>query len=210
MDATLKKFAPLSGVVFVALYVASTLIAMKGSPQFAAKPEEVLAYYHSHGDKIMLGGVLDIVSTPFWLLFLGSLRSAMGAAEGGAGRLTATAFGAGVAAAATGVSGTVLNVMASIRAGNGTLAEPVATVYFDATNVLAYTATAALISAFTLALGVAALRYGAVLPKWLGVIAIIASIALLWPPISWAVLQLGLILVLWASIATFRSKAGEL
>lgn len=210
MDATLKKVAPLSGVLFVVLYVASGVVMMKGSPQFAADSGDILAFYDGNADRIMKGALLGILATPLWFLFLGSLRSAMGAAEGGAGRLTATAFGAGVAGATLGAAGTVFNAMASIRADRETLTEPMAAVYFDATNVLAYTGAAALLSAFALALGVASLRYGAVLPKWLGIITLVAAVGLVIPPISWAVLQLGLLIVLWASIVLYRQRAGEL
>jgi hypothetical protein len=210
MDATLKKLGPLTGVVFVVLYVVSSVITMKGSPEFAGKPAEILAYYQGHEHQIMLGGLLDIISTPFWFIFLGCLRSGMGAAEGGAGRLTATAFGAGVAGAAVGVAGTVMNVMAAIRSGKGTLDASAATVYFDATQVLVYTATAAVLSAFVLALGIASFRYGAIIPKWLGAVSVLLAIAFVIPPISWAALQLGLIIVLWASIVLYRQKAGEL
>jgi hypothetical protein len=210
MDATFKKVAPLSGVVFVILYLASTYIAMKGSPQFAADSADVMAYYDAHAKQVVCGGMIDIVATLFWFLFLGSLRSGMAKAEGGAGRLTATAFGAGVAGGAVGTAGTVLSLMAGIRAQEGTLSSAEATTLFDANNVLAYTATAAVLSAFVVALGVAAIRYGAILPKWLGALSILLGVTFLIPMISWATMMLGLVLVLWASIVLFRDKAGEL
>lgn len=210
MDATLKKVAPLTGVLFVVLYAASTVVMMKGSPPFATDSGDILAFYDGNAHRVMTGAVLGLLAAPLWLLFLGSLRSAMGAAEGGAGRLAATAFGAGVAGGTLGVAGTVFNAMASIRADRGNLTEEAATVYFDAAHVLTYSGAGALLSAFALALGVASLRYGAVLPKWLGIITIVVAIGLVIPPISWAVIQFGLLIVLWASIVLYRQRAGEL
>jgi hypothetical protein len=212
MDATLKRLSPLSGVIFAALYLIGTYLAMKGSPEFVGKPADIQAYYegntHHH---IMLGGLIAIIATPFWFLFLGNLRSAMGKAEGGAGRLSATAFGAGVAGAAAGSAGMFLNIVAAIRADqNGGIDPATATALFDGTQVLFYSSTMALLSAFSLCVGVAAVRYGAVIPKWLGFVYIVLAIPMVLPMVSWAVLPLGTLLTVVVSIALYRQRAGEL
>jgi len=212
MDATLKRVSPLSGVIFVALYLAGNILAMKGSPEFVGEPDAIQAYYEGPGNnKIMLGGFLAVVATPFWFLFLGNLRSAMAKAEGGALRLTSTAFAAGVVAAATGTGGMLLNSVAAIRADQtGGIDPAVATALFDGTQVLVYTATMAILSAYSLCVGVASVRYGAVVPKWLGVIFIILAVPMVIPPISWAVLPVGLLLTVVLSVVLYRQKAGEL
>jgi len=69
MDATLKRVAPLSGVLFVVLYAASTVIAMKGSPSFAADSGDILAFYDGNSHRIMVGAFLDILATPLWFLW---------------------------------------------------------------------------------------------------------------------------------------------
>jgi hypothetical protein len=213
MDAALKRFSPLSGVIFAVLYLAGTYVAMKGSPEFVGKPAEIQAYYEGDANNkhIMLGGLMAIVATPFWFLFLGNLRSAMGRAEGGAGRLTATAFGAGVGGAAAGSAGIFLNTVAAIRADRAGGIDPAtATALFDGSQVLFYSSTMALLSAFSLCVGVAAVRYGAVIPKWLGVVYIVLAVPMVLPMISWAVLPLGLLLTVVVSIALYRQRAGEL
>jgi len=210
MDATLKRVSPLSGVIFAALYVAGITIAMKGSPEFVGKPDAIQAYYEGN-ENVPMGGFLAVIATPFWFLYLGNLRSAMAKAEGGALRLTSTAFAAGVVAAATGTGGVLLNTVAGIRAGQtGGIDPAVATTLFDATQVLVYTATMAILSAFSLCVGVASLRYGAVVPKWLGVIFIVLAVPMVIPPVSWAVLPVGLLLTVVVSILLYVQKAGEL
>ncbi len=211
MDATLKRIAPLTGIVFVILYVVGMLISMKDSPDFAGDPHKIQAYFQEYDGRIMFGGLLSIISLPFWFLFLGCLRSAMAKAEGGAGRLTATAFGSGVAAAATGAAGTFLGVMGAVRVSNtGKIDVATATVLWDAWQVLAFSATLAILSAFSLAVGVASLRYGAVLPKWLGVVAILLAIVYVIPMISWMALPVGLVSTLIISVLLYRENAGEL
>jgi hypothetical protein len=213
MDATLKRLSPLSGVIFAALYLVGTYLAMKGSPQFVGKPADIQAYYEgATNHHIEEGGLIAIIATPFWFLFLGNLRSAMGKAEGGAGRLTATAFGAGVAGAAAGSAGMFLNIVAAIRAdqGGSSIDPATATALFDATQVLFYSSTMALLSAFSLCVGVASVRYGAVIPKWLGFVYIVLAVPMVLPMVSWAVLPLGLLLTVVVSIALYRQQAGEL
>jgi len=211
MDAALRKFSPLSGLIFVVLYAAGISLAMKGSPEFVGKPDDIQAYYEGAKNKVMLGGLIGVVATPFWFLFLGNLRSAMGKAEGGAMRLTSTAFAAGAVAAAAGTSGILLNTVGAIRADqNGSIDPAVATALFDGSQVLVYTATMAILAAFALCVGVASLRYGAVIPKWLGVIFIILAVPMVVPPISWMVLPLGLLLTAVLSILLYVQKAGEL
>lgn len=212
MDAALKKFSPLSGLIFVVLYAAGISLAMKGSPEFVGKPDDIQAYYEgAKNHKIMLGGLIGVVATPFWFLFLGNLRSAMAKAEGGAMRLTSTAFAAGAVAAAAGTSGILLNTVGAIRADqNGSIDPAVATALFDGAQVLVYTSTMAILAAFALCVGVASLRYGAVIPKWLGVIFVILAVPMVVPPISWAVLPLGLLLTAVLSILLYVQKAGEL
>jgi hypothetical protein len=211
MDATLKRIAPLSGVVFVVLYVAGVLIAMKGSPDFAGDPAAIQTFFENESNRILWGACLAILSLPFWFLFLGNLRSGMAKAEGGAERLSATAFGSGVAAAATGTAGFLVGAMGAMRADDaGKIDAATATVMWDVWQVLAFTATVAVLSAFSLAVGVASLRYGAVIPKWLGVVAILLAIVYLIPPISWAALPVGLLLTLIISVLLFQQRAGEL
>jgi hypothetical protein len=211
MDATLKRFSPLSGVVFVALYVAGTIVSMKDSPDFAGDSASIQTYFENQSEWIICGGVLGLIALPFWFLYLGNLRSAIAKAEGGAERLAATVFAAGAAAAAVGGAGLGIGIMGAFRAGDeGTIDPAVATVMWDASQVLTYTATAALLSAFALAFGVASFRYGAVIPKWLGAVSIVFAVLFVIPPISWAALLVGLIFTLIVSVLLFQQRAGEI
>jgi hypothetical protein len=211
MDATLKRYSPLSGVAFAVLYAVATIVGRKDSPDFAGDPASIQAYFEEYHGTIVFGGVLGLISLPFWFLYLGNLRSAIAKVEGGAGRLAATVFGAGVAAGAVGGAGIGLGVMGAYRAGDSGKIDPaVATVMWDASQVLTYTATAAVLSAFALAFGVASFRYGAVIPKWLGAVSVVFAVAFVIPPISWAALLLGVIFTLIVSVLLFQQNAGEL
>ena len=58
------------------------------------------AYFTDHQDRIQAGVALASVSLLFFIWFLGSVRAALAAAEGGNGRLAAVAYGGGLGMAA--------------------------------------------------------------------------------------------------------------
>ena len=62
-------------------------------------PATLLDSYRNEEGRILLGGFLWVLGTFFFFWFLGSLRARLAAAEGRVQRLTAIAFGGGVAAA---------------------------------------------------------------------------------------------------------------
>ena len=65
-------------------------------------PATLLDSYRTEEGSVLLGGFVWLLGTFFFFWFLGSLRARLAAAEGGVQRLTALAFGGGVAAAAFG------------------------------------------------------------------------------------------------------------
>jgi hypothetical protein len=90
-----ERFAPLLGVPAVVLWVIGLLVL--GDIQNKDKGAELLAYYQGHDDRLLLGFVLWALGTILFFWFLGSLRRILLAAEGGDGRLSALAYGGGVA-----------------------------------------------------------------------------------------------------------------
>ena len=197
MDATLRRLAPLSGVIFVVLYVIGSIIGMSDSPDFAGSSQEITEYYTDSKDEILVATVIAAIATPFYIWFLGCLRSAIARVEGGTTRLASTAFGAGIAAGAAGVAGVMVNAMGALRIDEqDTIAGPTATAYYDIGQILAFAATPALLAAGLVATAVASLRYRAILPAWLAYVTIVLAIIDVIPPISWLGTLLGLVWVL--------------
>lgn len=208
MDHTLKRLAPLSGVAFALAYVAGIYLTMNGSPEFAGRSDDIVGFYQANSDHILVGTLVLFAATPLWFLFLGSLWSGIRLKEGGAGRLAITVIAAGTAGAAVDMCGEALHAMAAVRAQEGSLTSTLATMYFDAATVLSYTGTAAEMAAFALGIGIVSFRYGALVPRWLGLLAIVVAVVSVIPPISWAVLFPGLAFISWISVSLFRQRAG--
>ncbi|MFQ5968719.1 MAG: hypothetical protein ACE5MI_14135 [Acidimicrobiia bacterium] len=91
------QLAPLTGVGFVVLFVAGTLLI--NHYEFQPPPEEIKSFLEEGSDRVVWGSYLGLLSAAFLLWFSGSVRSSLRVAEGGTGRVSAVAFGGGVAAA---------------------------------------------------------------------------------------------------------------
>jgi hypothetical protein len=94
-----ERFAPLTGIVAVVLWVAGVII--ESSTDYSEKdtPEEVLAVFQADANTLIAAGIVFAFGVVFFIWFLGSLRAALHLAEGGVGRLTSIAYGSGLLAA---------------------------------------------------------------------------------------------------------------
>jgi hypothetical protein len=94
------RYGAATGIVFLVLVVVGFSLFGSDAPSTDAPGEQWAAWYVEHQDRIQVGLTLVGVSVFFFIWFLGSLRSALAAAEGGTGRLASVAFGGGILAAA--------------------------------------------------------------------------------------------------------------
>lgn len=207
MDATLRRLAPLSGVVFVVLYVVSTIVGLSDSPDFAGTSREITEYYLDKKDEVLISAVIAAVSVPFFIFFAGCLRSAIARVEGGTTRLASTAFGASMAAVAVGVAGVMVNAMGAARVDEQDAISPaVATTYYDIGQILSFAAVPAAIAAALAATAIASLRYRAILPAWLAYLTLVLALIDVIPPISWLGTLLGILWVLVVSILLYVQR----
>jgi hypothetical protein len=88
-----------TGIVAMILFIVG--FALPGTPPKADDPpHEITAFFTDHRGAILAGSFIAGLGAVAFLWFLGSLRSYLREAEGGLGRLSAAAFGGGIAAAA--------------------------------------------------------------------------------------------------------------
>lgn len=93
------RWAPLSGVVFAALWAVAIIFFLGDTP--GDTDQEIASFYEDEGnrDKQSVAWVLVALATLFLLWFLAELRVRLLAAEGQPARLTALAFGSGIVSA---------------------------------------------------------------------------------------------------------------
>ena len=92
-----EKLGAATGIAFVVLAFTSFFIGGE-LPKPEDSTQQVAAFYVDNSDKILWSMWVFGLAGIFYLWFLGSLRSHLMKAEGDTGRLSAVAFGGGIAA----------------------------------------------------------------------------------------------------------------
>ncbi|MGB2875149.1 MAG: hypothetical protein WBB76_06705 [Gaiellaceae bacterium] len=194
--------APLSGVLAVVLWVLGLIV--NSSKVKGSTGPRLLASYQHHHNAILFGGFLFALGTILFTWFLGSLRSRYLVAEGGAGRLTALAYGSGIGAAVMGFLVMGPDMSAALEKK-----------HLDASAALAlhdlgdafFIGAEYILAVFFFAGAILALRY-AVMPRWLGWVNLLIGVVLLIGPIGWAALIFAFpIWILLVSIWLWRTTA---
>ncbi len=171
-----ERLAPLSGVLFVALLVASFVIS--GEPPDSDEGiSEVLEYWRDDDSKVIASAILGVYALIAFLWFLGALRSALRAAEGSTGRLSATAFAGGIVLAAGAAVGLAIQYAAAESAGD---VPSQVTQTLSVLNAEYFIPFPVGLGVLLLATAVATIRHGP-LPKWMGWIALVLGIAAITP-----------------------------
>ncbi len=95
-DARGRRWDAATGIGFVIFAVVG--LALPGTPPKADDPTPKIAtFFGDHRKEILVGNFLFGVAAIFFVWFVGTLRSYLRSGEGGEGRLSAAAFGGGIA-----------------------------------------------------------------------------------------------------------------
>jgi hypothetical protein len=177
-----ERFAPLTGIVAVVLWVIGTIVAESTDLSDKDTGLEILAVFREDSDTLITGGLIFVFGVVFFIWFLGSLRARMWRAEGGLGRLTALAYGSGMLAALCllfQVAPIVQGAFDEDDLGPGAAQslQVISEAFFGGTEIT-------LIPMF-IAVGLLTLRT-AVFPKWLGWVSLVIALVLVIIPIGWA------------------------
>lgn len=94
-----ERLAPASGIVFVALFLPGAILFSGPDPWGSGAT--LVSHYASSSARARdwIGAILIALAVPFFLWFLGTLRSTLLQAEGGLGRLSGIVLGGGTALA---------------------------------------------------------------------------------------------------------------
>lgn len=170
------RFVPLTGVVFVALLIASNVL-VGTAPESSDSAAKVIAFYQAHRTKIEVSSFLTGLSLFFGLFFYASLRDYLFLSRTAA-RLATTAFGGAVLFAVGG------SLAAGLQFALADVPSKLSPAAAQALNVLendlALFALTAGIAVLLMAAGIAILR-SRLLPAWLGWVAIVIAVVGLTP-----------------------------
>jgi hypothetical protein len=179
MAARWDRLAPLSGIAAVVLWCLSLFIVegVTNPPSENATPERALAYFNEEEVGIFVSSFLFALGSLLFLWFVGSLRAALVAAEGGVARVANIAFAAGVGFSLLAL---LFALPPSVGAfSNETLSPSAAEALWYLDDVFFVAAQFTAIP-LLVATGLVAWRTGA-LPRWLAVLGFVVAVVLLFP-----------------------------
>ena len=169
-----ERLAAATGIVFVVLSVIA-LVAGGQAPRPDDPDQEIVSYFVDNRSGLLFQAYLFGLASIFFLWFVGSLRSHLRRAEGETGRLSAVAFGGGVATVATFFLGTSLSAALAFRVAQ---TDPGVAVALFHVGSQAFTLSSFTAVVLVAAASVVIIRTGA-LPSWLGWLGGLLSLAFL-------------------------------
>jgi hypothetical protein len=192
MKQLLERWTPLTGVVAVACSLVGVLFVLD-QPQTKDSNAKIAAYFadHSHRVQGVVGFFVFLAGILFLLAFLGTLRERLLAAEGQTGRLTALAFGAGVASLPLwGISMLLANVVSfTLSESSAFTLDPNTYRLLSVASYITWVAALFVSSVVVWATSAVALRTG-VLPRWYALAGIVIGVVqlfglFLFPFVAW-------------------------
>jgi hypothetical protein len=164
-----------AGAVAVGLYAAGGLLV--GTPDdFGAAASEAAAYFEDRQAEIQLGSALFAASAPFLVWFLSTVAALAREAGASAARAGSFSLGCGVCALALFMSDVAALTVGALRPGNMRAAPQLASALLDF-SFLAIAMGSFLTAGVFVGFAVIALRDGALWPRWLGWLAVVAALA---------------------------------
>ena len=111
----LHRWAPLSGVLAVILWIAGIFLITQSDPDDHATDDQILAWYKAHTNTVLLGGWAFMLGCLAFIWFAAVLRARLLGAEGGSGTTTTVAFVGAIAAAMFGMLVPAPDIAAAIN-----------------------------------------------------------------------------------------------
>jgi hypothetical protein len=187
----LERYAPLTGVLAIVLWVIAVILVFDGAPGDKAPGSEIATWFDHHSTRILVAMLLFGLGTSAFIWFLASLAARLREAEGSP-RLPSIVLLAGTAAAV--VYTLVPAVFAAGALAYDNLNRTLTPQAAEALWVLSdgfFFASEMIAVAFVGAAAVSILRTQ-VFPAWYGVVTGIVAVVLIIAPIGWAALIFGI------------------
>ncbi|MGH3080850.1 MAG: hypothetical protein ACRDNH_06915 [Gaiellaceae bacterium] len=177
-----ERFAPLTGIVAVVLWVVGVIVEESTDYSDKDTPQEILAVFQEDTNTLIAAGVIFAFGAVFFIWFLGSLRAALYSAEDGVGRLSSIIYGSGMLAALCLLLQVAPTLQGAVEeddlsADTAQSLQSMGEAFFVGTELT--------LLAMFVAFGLLVLRTR-VLPVWLGWVSLAVALLLAIIPIGWA------------------------
>jgi hypothetical protein len=172
-DDRYARYGAAAGIISVILTVVGFAVFGSDIPDTDASAQEWSSFYVDNQDQIQTGVTLLGIGAFFFVWFLGSLRSAIAAAEGGSARLASIALAGGTVAAVFFVVVATVSAAAAFRPDE---VDPTITRALSDVGLVSAAPAAAGFTALFAAMAIAGYRHGA-LPAPVAGLSALAAIA---------------------------------
>lgn len=190
-----ERHAPLTGVLAVVLWIVGSIL----TGETKDKPTEILAQVQDDTGKLIIGAIIFLIGTGFFVWFLGSLRARLLTAEGGTQRLTALAYGSGIGTAVFLMG--IVTPIAAAAINEDDLNPSIAAAMVNMSDAF-FLGAEYMAPVMLIAFALVAIRFGG-FPKWLAWLSILIAIGMLTGWVGWIFLIFGL--PLWTLIVSVLS-----
>ena len=203
-----QRFAAGTGLVAAGFMLASYLVLNVAALPTNEAAMEAWYAEETNRTQVITAWYLVALGAVFSLWFLGELRAVLRKAEGGDGRLAATAFGGGIVSVALFVLGSALIGPIALAIGNGGFAyQPEVdghlTMILSSAAFLVLASAGILAAVLFAAVAVVTLRTN-VFPRWFGIAGAVGAVALLASGVTLLPVLLIPVWTIAASVLTFR------
>jgi hypothetical protein len=202
-----ERYAPLTGIVAVVLWVVGDLISEStDQPDGDADPATWLSYVQDNDARLLVGGIIFAFGSVFFLWFLGSLRATLYAAEGAPGRLSSLAFAGGALVALS----TLMLVAPEVQAAfnNDDISGETASTLFVVAE--SFFGGVELFSIPMLVATALVILATGVLARWVAWVSLVLALVMVIIPIGWLGVIFGFPLwTILVSVLLFLRPAGE-
>jgi hypothetical protein len=172
-----KWFPPFTGIIFVLLVIAVTILIGQGQDATKKTAQEIVNHYKDNSTRESIGAILIVYAAASILYFGSWLRRLLRDAEGSGGILSTVVFGGAVVFSAGAA------VAGSIHLALPDLADDINPVALQAINGIDYDMFFFFpvgLGTVVLATGISVVRHGA-LPKWLGWVSVVLGVIFFTP-----------------------------
>ncbi len=203
----IHRFAGWSALATAILFGVANALWVLDQPEFGASGAHLLRFYRNESGRIVTSALLSLVSMALFLAFASAFRGVLVELE--EDELHANmAFGGVLIVVAAGLGAETINMAAALSAGQHHLNGTLALALFDTSYVLGYNAAGIGLGVLGIAVGAAALRARALLPRWLAVLVIALGVVLV-TPLSRYLLAAGFLLVGTIGVRLLRGAAAR-
>ena len=200
-----RRLTAWSGIAAATLFAIGNAVWALGMPSGGTPTDEIVSFYESRAVRIVVGASVSLLSLAVFVLFASALRSVI-AWTSDDEVLATTAFAGLVLTVAAGVGAESVNMIGGLRAAEGQVDAALARSAHEISQMFGSVASGVGVGVFALAVAVAALRTGRLMPRYGAVISAVAGVAALTPVSYFNVVPATLLILvtLTVSIALLR------